>query len=79
MSMAILLKTGKKRIKNFNDVYMDPEETKEVQEGRIEYFKWKRDQQFTKDGRVAEITIDLVLQARAKCRITTSTDQKMLL
>ena len=45
---------------------MDPEETKEMQEGRIEYFKRKGDQQFTKNGRRAQITIDLVLQARAK-------------
>ena len=38
----------------------------EVQEKRIEYFKRKGDRQFTDDGRGAEITIDLVLQARAK-------------
>ena len=48
------------------EVYMDPEETKEVQEGTIEYFKRKGDQQFTMEERGAEITIDLVLQARAK-------------
>ena len=42
------------------------EETTEAQESRIEYF-WKRgNQQFTEDGRNAEITVDLVLQARAK-------------
>ena len=33
------------------EVYMDPEETKEVPEGRIQFFKRKGDQQFTKDGR----------------------------
>ena len=43
------------------------EETKEEQENRIEYL-WKKEgnQQFTEDGRNAEITVDLVLQARAK-------------
>ena len=44
----------------------DQEETKEAQESRIEYFKKKGNQQFTEDGRNAEITVDLVLQARAK-------------
>ena len=47
-------------------MFLDPEETQEVQEGRIEYFKRKGDQQFTKDGRGAEITSDVVLEARAK-------------
>ena len=42
------------------------EETKEERENRIEYF-WKiGNQQFTEDGRNAEITVDLVLQTRAK-------------
>ena len=41
-------------------------ETKEWQENRIEYFKKKGDQQFTEDGRNAEIVVDLVLEARAK-------------
>ena len=45
---------------------MDPEKTKVVQEGRIEFFKRQGDQHFTKNGRGADITIDLVLQARAK-------------
>ena len=45
---------------------MDPEESIKVQEERIEYFKKKGGQQFTGDGRTAEITVDLVLQARAK-------------
>ena len=44
---------------------MDPERIKEVQDGRVEFFKRKEDLQFTKNGRGAEITIDLVLQARA--------------
>ena len=47
-------------------VYTDQEETKEVQENRIEYFKKKGDQQFTEEGRTAEITVDLMLYARAK-------------
>ena len=38
----------------------------EVQESRIEYFKKKGNQQSTEDGRSAEITVDLVLQGRAK-------------
>ena len=45
---------------------MEPEETREVQEGRIECFKRKGDHHFTKNGRGTEITIDLVLQAGAK-------------
>ena len=48
------------------EMYTDQEETKEVQENRIEYFKKKGEQQFTEEGRTAEITVDLVLQARAK-------------
>ena len=47
------------------EVFTDQEETKDVQEKRIEFFKQKGDQQFTKEGRNAEI-IDLVLQAWAK-------------
>ena len=39
---------------------------REVQEKKIEYFNQKGDQQFTMDGRQAEITVDLVLQAQAK-------------
>ena len=42
------------------------EETKEEQENRIEYFWKKGNQQFTEDGRNAMITVDQVLQARAK-------------
>ena len=48
------------------EVYTDQEETKDVQEKRIEFFKQKGHQQFTKEGRNAEITVDLVLQARAR-------------
>ena len=44
----------------------DQEETKEAQESRIENFKKKGNQHFTEEGRNAEITVDLVLQARAK-------------
>ena len=46
-------------------MYIDQEETEKVQESRIEYFKNKVHQQLTEDGRNAEITADLVLQARA--------------
>ena len=52
------------------EVYTDQKETREVQEQRIEYFKKKGDQQFTDDGRGAEITIDMVLQARKHCQRT---------
>ena len=48
------------------EVHTDLEETREVQENRIESFKKRGDQQFTLDGRNAEVTVDLVLQARAK-------------
>ena len=48
------------------EVHTDQEETREVQENRIESFKKRGDQQFTLDGREAEITVDLVFQARAK-------------
>ena len=49
------------------EVCTDIEETKEVQEKRIEFFISKGDQQFTEVGRNAEITVYLVvLQARAK-------------
>ena len=48
------------------EVYTDQEETREVQENRVEYFKKKGNQQFIVDGRKAEITVDFVLQARAK-------------
>ena len=48
------------------EVYTDLEETKEEQESRIEYFRKKKgNQQFTEEGRNAEITVE-VLQARAK-------------
>ena len=52
--------------RRFEEVYTDKRETKEVQESRIEYFKNKGNQQFTEDGRNAEVTVDLVLQARVK-------------
>ena len=38
----------------------------EVQEKRIEYFRKKGDRHFSEDGRGADITNDLLLQARAK-------------
>ena len=47
-------------------MYTDKEETNEIKEDRIEYFWKEGNQQFTKEGRNAEITVDLVLQARAK-------------
>ena len=47
-------------------MYTDLEETREVQEKRIQYFKKNGDQHVTDDGRRAELTADLVLQARTK-------------
>ena len=47
-------------------MYTVVEETKEVQEKRIEYFRKKGNLHFTEDGRNAEITVDMVLQARAR-------------
>ena len=47
-------------------MYTDQDETREVQEKRIGYFKKKGDPHFTEDGRGAEITVDSVLEARAK-------------
>ena len=46
---------------------MDPEETIDEQQRRMPKYKEDGDRHFvTEHGRVAEITIDLVLQARAK-------------
>ena len=48
------------------EVYTDQEETREQQEKRMKYFKKQGHRQSTEDGRRAEITVDLVLKARAK-------------
>ena len=49
------------------EVYTDQGETKEVKKkGSVFFFLKKGNQQFTVDGRNAEITVDLVLQARPK-------------
>ena len=47
-------------------MYTDVEETNEVQEKRIDCFRNKGNLQFTEEGRNAEITVDLILQARPK-------------
>ena len=52
-------------LKKQGEVYTDQEEAKDAQKN-IEYFEKKGVQHFTKDGRNAEITVDLVLQARTK-------------
>ena len=52
--------------KHCEEASTDQKETQEVQEDRIEHIKKKGDQQFTVLRRTAEITVDLVLQARAK-------------
>ena len=48
------------------EVCNDEGETKEARESRIGNFKKKGNPQFTEEGRNAEITSDLVLQAKAK-------------
>ena len=48
------------------EVYVDPEETKNEQEGRSNKYRQDGDKQFTEEGRMVEITVDMVLQARAK-------------
>ena len=59
-------KNGKKNGKRHREeVYTDQHETREVQEKRIEHFNKKGDRHFTDDGRGAEITVDLVLLAKA--------------
>ena len=57
---------AKRTPEHCEEVHTDQEETKEAQESRIEHFTKKGYQQFTEDGLNAEITIDLVLQAKAK-------------
>ena len=56
----------KRKQRHSEGVYADPDETREVQEKKIEYFKRKGDRQFTDDGRGAEITIDLVPAGQSK-------------
>ena len=53
--------------RNCEGLCINQDEAREVQEKIIEYFKKKKeDWHFTDDGRGAEITIDMMLQARAK-------------
>ena len=57
----------KERHRHCEEVYTDLEGTKDVQEeSRTEHFKKNGNQQFTEQGRNAEFTVDLVLQAGAK-------------
>ena len=63
-------RTGVLGKKNYSDthcaeVYVDPEKTIEAREKRIMKHS-EGDRHFTEEGRVAEITIDMVLQAGAK-------------
>ena len=60
------LHRGWRRVAKKLQRYTDQEETKEEQENRIEHSKKKGDLEFIVEGRTAEITGDLVLQARAK-------------
>ena len=58
---------GKKELqRHCVEGYVDIEETIEEQEKRILRYKEDGDRHFAEEGRVAEITIDLVLPARAK-------------
>ena len=70
MSTGISRKTennGKNEPQKYcEEVYTDQDETREVQEKRIEYYRKKGDRQCTDDGRGSEITVDLVLQAKAE-------------
>ena len=47
------------------EVCVDPEETIEEQKQMIEWYKTKGDEHLTQQGSVAEISVDLVLQAKA--------------
>ena len=42
------------------EVYTDKEETKETPQNKIEYLEKKGGQHFTKEGRIDEISVDLV-------------------
>ena len=70
MSTGISRKTennGKNEPQKYcEEVYTDQDETREVQEKRIKYFKKKGDRHCTDDRRGSEITVDLVLQVKAK-------------
>ena len=57
---------GKELPRHCYEVNVHPEDTKEEQEMRILKYQKEGNKQFTEDGRVAEITSDLILQARAK-------------
>ena len=61
--LYVFWKTEKNGKNNFKGTVKRCTPTKEK---RIEYFWKTRNQQFTEEGRKAEITVDLVLQARAK-------------
>ena len=53
-------------LQHCDEVHVDVEETIEKQKDRIKEYKKDEDRHFTEAGRVAEMTIDLVFQARAK-------------
>ena len=69
MPTSISLKVEKNGRKNYRGIVQRCTRIKKRQKThkkRIEYFKKKGVQNFTEDGRNAEITVDMVLQARAK-------------
>ena len=49
-----------------DEVFNDEEETAEKQKDPILHFKADGDRHFAEDGRLAEVTIDMVLQARSR-------------
>ena len=70
MLTAASRRTGVLGKKNYSDthcaeVYVDPEKTIEARENKIMKYN-EEDRHFTEEGRVAEITIDMVLLAGAK-------------
>ena len=52
--------------RHYQDVYDDKEATTEKQEERIMQFRADGDRHFTKEKRIAEMTIDFVLRAKAR-------------
>ena len=49
-----------------DEVYVDAMESREEQEERIVQYCMEGNKHFSEDGRIVEITVDVVLQARAK-------------
>ena len=68
---------GKKELqRHCKEVYIDLDDTREVQENRIEFFKKKGDQQFTMEGRNAE-KLTWCYRPEPRCVTARSTGLKM--